>query len=188
MENKKHEPMSPDLLRQRRNLLITSLALVAINLAGATLKKDDSLFGTSLEFSNPERIIWGIWIIWGYFLVRYWQYFNEEENLGIHKAMGDWIKRKIIFDESDYEYTYWISWQYLIFWKLLSQHKNAMEYEYSVSNLEPQNKITKAFWTLQAFVSVATKTPRFTDYLMPFLVALCPLLIKLWDIWKSRLV
>lgn len=39
MENKKHEPMSPDLLRQRRNLLITSLALVAINLAGATLKK-----------------------------------------------------------------------------------------------------------------------------------------------------
>lgn len=59
----KRDSMNADLLRQRRNLLATSLVLIAIHLAGATIKSDVSVLGTPIEFSNPERVIWGVWIL-----------------------------------------------------------------------------------------------------------------------------
>ncbi|WP_313603720.1 hypothetical protein [Comamonas jiangduensis] len=180
--------MSADLLRQRRNLLVTSLVLVAINLAGATLKREVSVMGASLEFSHPERIVWGIWILWGYFLVRYCQYLNEENDLGIHKKMSEWIMARLPFDESDYEFNYWITWHYLFFWSLIFQEKRYAENDqWSTSQLGPQNLFIKTSWALQALCSVATKTPRFTDYVMPLLVALCPLILKAWDFLGPKL-
>jgi hypothetical protein len=67
----KLDSMNAYLLRQLRNLLATSLVLMAIHLAGATIKRDVSFLGASIEFSNPERVIWGVWILWAYFFVRY---------------------------------------------------------------------------------------------------------------------
>lgn len=180
-------PMSADLLRQRRNLLVTSLALTAIDLAGASLKKDVSVLGASLEFTNPERVIWGLWILWAYFLVRYWQYFNEEPNLGIHQAMERWINRQILWDEFDMEHTHWISWRYGIFWTMLMQHKAWHEEECRKSDNDPDSKLQKVSWTLRAFFSVATKTPRFTDYLLPFFVASIPFALCVFGLIKSLL-
>lgn len=59
MADAKRQPMSADLLRQRRNLLVASLVLVTINLAGAEIKKKLSVSGAEITFSQPERIIWG---------------------------------------------------------------------------------------------------------------------------------
>lgn len=179
-------PMSADLLRQRRNLLVASLALTAIDLAGATLRKDVSVLGASLEFTNPERVVWGLWILWGYFLVRYWQYFNEETNLGIHQGMERWINRQIAWDEFDMEFSHWISWRYWVFWTMVKQHKNWDDEHWIRSDNDPDNKLQKASWTLRAFLSVATKTPRFTDYVVPFFVASIPFLLSVWNFLSFR--
>lgn len=186
MASEKRPPMSADLLRQRRNLLVTSLALTAIDLAGATLKKDVSVLGTALEFANPERVVWGLWVLWVYFLVRYWQYFNEEPDLGIHQGMEHWINRQISWDEFDMEYHHWISWRYGIFWTMLKQHKEWENEQWTTSENDPNNKLQKASWTLRAFFSVATKTPRFTDYLVPFFVAAIPLLLSVWSFLSTK--
>lgn len=186
MASEKRPPMSADLLRQRRNLLVSSLALTAIDLAGATLKKDVSVLGTALEFANPERVVWGLWVLWAYFLVRYWQYFNEEPDLGIHRGMEHWINRRISWDEYDMEFKHWISWSYGVSWTMLKQHKEWEAEQWTESENDPNNKFLKAFWTLRAFFSVATKTPRFTDYLVPFFVAAIPLLLGVWNFLSTK--
>lgn len=186
MASEKRPPMSADLLRQRRNLLVSSLALTAIDLAGATLKKDVSVLGTALEFANPERVVWGLWVLWAYFLVRYWQYFNEEPDLGIHQGMEHWINRQISWDEFDMEFQHWIMWRYGVFWTMLKQHKTWEAEQWTASENDPNNKLQKASWTLRAFFSVATKTPRFTDYLVPFFVAAIPLLLCVWNFLSSK--
>ncbi len=185
MAAEKRDPMSADLLRQRRNLLITSLALTAIDLAGAKLKQDVSVLGASLEFSNPERIVWGAWILWAYFLMRYWQYLNEEPNFGIHEGMRRWILKRFPQDEFD-EFRQWIFWSYGILWSLRVQHKDWEEEHWSPSSRDPKSTLRKALWTFRAFLSVATKTPRFTDYLVPFFVASIPLILSIWSFLVSR--
>ena len=173
-------PMSADLLRQRRNLLVTSLALTAIELAGATLKKDVSVLGASLEFTNPERIVWGLWILWAYFLVRYWQYLNEEPDLGIHKGMERWINRRISWDESVKGFQHVIVWRYRVFWTMMMKDENWGDEEWTISLNDPSRRLLKAIWTLRAFFSVAAKTPRFTDYVVPFFVASVPFFLCAW--------
>jgi hypothetical protein len=181
----KRDPMSADLLRQRRNLLSTSLVLIAINLAGATLQKNVSVLGTSIEFSNPERIVWGVWVLWAYFFIRYWQYLNEEPDLGLHKGMGLWILER--FPEDDLNtYSYYVGWQYGIFWTLYYEDNESSQEGWHPSKRKPQNAWIKAMWAIRAFTSVATKTPRFTDYVMPFFVAVIPLLLSVWNYLVTR--
>ena len=185
MASDNRPPMSADLLRQRRNLLVTSLALTAIDLAGATLKKDVSVLGASLEFTNPERVVWGLWILWAYFLVRYWQYLNEEPDLGIYEGMGRWILQRFPQDEFN-EYRQWIFWRYGILWTLRIQDKNWEEDRWLDALQDPKSKLLKALWTLRGFLSVATKTPRFTDYVVPFFVAAIPMLLSIWNYLVTR--
>ena len=181
----KREPMGADLLRQRRNLLITSLVLIAINLAGATVKSDVSVLGASVQFANPERIVWGAWVLWAYFFIRYWQYLNEEPDLGIHKGMENWIFRKFSWDVSDNEYEHWIAWRYFIYWNLYEHHERWEDDEWAISSQDPKDIFRKVAWTCLAFFQVATKTPRFTDYGAPFLVALIPLILVVWNFLES---
>lgn len=168
MASMKLDSMNAYLLRQLRNLLATSLVLIAIHLAGATIKRDVSVLGTSIEFSNPERVIWGVWILWAYFFVRYWQYLNEEPDLGLHKGMGRWILDRIPEDEFG-TYSHHVGWECSVFWTLYYEdHESDHDGWYS-SKQGPQSAWKKAMWTIRAFTSVATKTPRFTDCVMPFL-------------------
>lgn len=174
----KRDPMSADLLRQRRNLLVTSLVLIAINLAGATLKKDVSVLGASVEFSNPERIVWGVWVLWAYFLIRYWQYLNEEPDLGLHKGMERWMLSRVPEDEFSRTSNH-VYWQYGVFWTLYYMDEHTGDESWYPSKNGPQVAWKKTIWTVRAFISVAAKTPRFTDYVVPFLVAAIPLLLSI---------
>ena len=91
MSQNKRDPMGADLLRQRRNLLITSLGLTAAQLAGATFQGSASIFGAGITFQEPVNLFYGAWVLWGYFLLRYWQYLGEESDLGISKAVSAWL-------------------------------------------------------------------------------------------------
>ena len=70
-------PMTPDLLRQRRNLLLVSALLLFKKFAGVTISSV-SVLGTSFEFGRPEAIDVALWILWVYALIRFAQYFWED--------------------------------------------------------------------------------------------------------------
>lgn len=61
------------LLRQRRFLILMSLAVIAAYVLGVSVKEEASYNGFVLTLGKPERVIVGIWIIWGWSLWRYSQ-------------------------------------------------------------------------------------------------------------------
>lgn len=79
--------MGEGLLRQRRNLIITSVLLWVMKYGGVTFTKF-SFVGFDIQFKNPNVLILSIWISFAYFLFRYYQYFSDE---GIKKLQNVFI-------------------------------------------------------------------------------------------------
>jgi hypothetical protein len=63
-------------VRQRRFLIVVSLALAAAGYLGLTLDKVDVL-GNSAIIGRPDRVLWLGYICWGWALLRYIQWFND---------------------------------------------------------------------------------------------------------------
>jgi len=78
--------MNEAFIRQRRNLLLTSIIVFLINFAGIEIGEQTTIFGTRFTVNNPIVIYISSWIILFYFLLRYIQYYNELD-----------------FDDKDYE-------------------------------------------------------------------------------------
>ncbi len=179
MNGKAREPMGADLLRQRRNLLIISLALVAVQLAGATFEEKVSIFGAGVTFDHPERLLLGAWVLWGYFLLRYWQYLKKEDGLGIHSAMDRRIFKWCEVDTDDEEYLFSIWWRGLLSWSLCSQRADQAAKNMSLSPRDPKSGWRKRWIAVRAFGFVALNTPHATDYLLPFAVAALPVTLAM---------
>lgn len=175
--------MSADLLRQRRNLIIISLSLVVIYLTEASFKHDVTVFGAAIDVKNPQRLIWGAWIFWGYFLLRYWQYFIDEVDLGIKDQMQRWIGRKVIsYYNLDTKEHYSISWINLRWYMRIVDPISSPKKELNSSFND--NLLINITWTLASFIHVSVNTPRFTDYLLPFLIASMPLILLIIKIFR----
>lgn len=71
------KPMSEHLHRQRRGLIVTSVILCFMKYGGITINKI-SVLGVEILFANIHALYLFIWIIWLYFLIRYYQYFMQE--------------------------------------------------------------------------------------------------------------
>lgn len=74
MQNKletKPSEMSDSLLRQRRNLIITSLILIGFLYAEIEITKI-SIFSIDFKTTRPNSVIEVLWIFWVYFLIRYY--------------------------------------------------------------------------------------------------------------------
>ena len=81
--------MTDGLLRQRRNLMVTSLIIILLSFGGVKIEEVGAL-GTKLVFQRKDALYLGIWVIYAYFFFRYYQYVREEPDLGISKAF--WAK------------------------------------------------------------------------------------------------
>lgn len=69
--------MNPDLLRQRRNLIAISAFLILFDIANVQVAKL-SLLGNELIVGNARALIYSAWVLWAYFLLRYYQYWRAE--------------------------------------------------------------------------------------------------------------
>lgn len=78
--------LSESLLRQRRNLLITSLLLFFLHQSGASIE-GLSISGANIKLSNPKAIYQGLWLLFFYFNFRYFQHYLDE---GRHKLNSKW--------------------------------------------------------------------------------------------------
>lgn len=92
------EPMSEGIRRQRRSLIITSLILSFMKYGGITFKKI-SLYGSEITLSNVSAIYVFLWIMWFYFMIRYYQYFKQEGvakiKSSLHNALTEICRHKI---------------------------------------------------------------------------------------------
>lgn len=71
-------------ISERRNLLLTSIALSLIQYSGIVFKKI-SIFGNEAEINDPNVILILLWIFWLYFALRYYQHFREIPDKGISR-------------------------------------------------------------------------------------------------------
>lgn len=69
--------ISTGMLRQRRNVFMSSIALIIFVALGFELEKV-SLLGNSAQVNNPHTIPILIFIAHAYFTLRYWQYYQDE--------------------------------------------------------------------------------------------------------------
>lgn len=188
MSQNKRDPMGADLLRQRRNLLITSLGLTAAQLAGATFQGSASIFGAGITFQEPVNLFYGAWVLWGYFLLRYWQCLGEESDLGISKAVSAWLLARFDLYDDDYDdgTRYWIGFRLPDIWVLYAYNEQRDDPDMSSkSSLDVQNSFIKICLFIRAYLVVAWKTPRFTDYMLPFFVAAFPLAFTIFRLIVS---
>jgi hypothetical protein len=72
-------------LRKRRNLLGISLALLVVHFTGLEIRKIN-VFGNEVNLTDPTMASYFLWAAWFYFLVRYYLYFHDLPNKGIHDA------------------------------------------------------------------------------------------------------
>ncbi|EGR3265149.1 hypothetical protein DLI08_24755 [Vibrio parahaemolyticus] len=89
--------MSTGLLRQRRNLLAISAVMPMFFVSQATVEKINFL-GTVISIGSPSSINYMIGIIFVYFLLRYWQYYREENHLRDSKRSA--IEHMYAYEES----------------------------------------------------------------------------------------
>lgn len=72
--------MSKGILRQRRNLMAVSILLPLYLISGANVEKV-SILGTVISIENSNIITISLILLFTYFLLRYYQYFNEESHV-----------------------------------------------------------------------------------------------------------
>ncbi|QDQ28343.1 hypothetical protein FNU76_19405 [Chitinimonas arctica] len=84
--------MNEGLLRQRRNLITTSILLWMMKFGEITALKKYNAVGFDFEFQNPAVLFTAIWIAFFYFLFRYFQYFCDEGSHKLRRCFGDEIE------------------------------------------------------------------------------------------------
>lgn len=91
--------LSAGLLRQRRNLMLTSTALIFLGLAQAELHSFQ-LLGLHLTFGRPEAVVMGLLLITVYFTYRYALYLRQEPGPGLiseyYRRLNQYAKPKLI--------------------------------------------------------------------------------------------
>lgn len=89
------ERMSEGLSRQRRNLLAISIVLVFAKFSGVQIEELVFLginFGT---LENPQAVYLGMWAMFFYFFVRYYQYYMQEGRSNLLGAITAFVEPKL---------------------------------------------------------------------------------------------
>jgi len=76
MSEKNTSEIRDAFIRQRRNLMLISVALLLVIGAGFRPEKINIL-GNTITVDNPDYIIYGIWMLWSYWFIRYIQHYND---------------------------------------------------------------------------------------------------------------
>lgn len=195
--------MNQDLLRQRRNLIATSAFLVLFDIANVQVAKV-ALLGNELIIGNVQVLIYSAWCLWGYFLLRYYQYWRAEPDQHIRKSFAnhfDSLARPYInaqldrVGQADYGYKIvrtGLSWSYTL-------------QDYDVESLTVVDSKTSSlslwrlcYWQLKSALHVGLQTPHATDHVLPFMVSIAaPVVVLiekcpppwpwLWDLTQSHI-
>jgi len=71
------QPMTDEYRRARRNILVMSVLLISMKYGGITIDKFH-VFGIEAKLANPNSVFVLAWLIWFYFMLSFFQYYNQE--------------------------------------------------------------------------------------------------------------
>lgn len=180
--------MNADLLRQRRNLIAISAVLLIFDFANVTVEKV-SVLGTELLVGNVKVLMFSAWILWGYFLLRYYQYWNAEQDRHIRDSFNKCLDKYArsytkaaaiqdsvgqVFDNYKISRT-GFSWNYVL------QKYSEGEMKDGLTMTLPMWRL--ATWSAKSVVFVCFQTPRATDHILPFVMALSAPIVALYTKW-----
>jgi len=171
--------MNSDLLRQRRNLIIISTVLLIFDFAKVTIIKI-SVLGIELLVGNVQVLMVCAWILWAYFFLRYYQYWQTQRD----RHLRDTFLQK--FDEYVRLYTgakakndgfcgsnnnykvrriAFAKWNYVL-------QEYAPKEDILKDGLTYNLPVWKLFaWSVQSAIFVCLQTPHATDHVLPFALA-----------------
>lgn len=195
-------------VRQRRNLILVSLALLFAEVTGLHIDTL-SIFGNEFSLERPTSVTPLLWVAGFYWLWRFYQYFNASKTGHWENAVSERIKLTVPdtafrlalsehkdalapFEEwpqvrPEYELAgrEWGSYSKSEISLILAIRKTASEEERAISTTVTGLRVTVAgrhlFWLrLRAWLHVIISTPVFTDNFLPVLLFLCPIVVMVW--------
>lgn len=183
------EPYSPlqALMRQRRNLMASSLLLIFFKAAGVTFQRVGFL-GTELIIERPDVLYTGLWFVWCYFLVRYIQFLLEVGNLGIVervlRKIRDYAQKKFNayeFQTNDGSVIH-RNIRYLgnRRWALVADTYRLDRGDVVENDEHSFGLVQAAVWAIRATCSTAISSTKITEYLLPLLLALVTAIVGAW--------
>lgn len=192
--------------RQRRNLLVISVLLIIY--ISLDLKLDTiSILGNSFSIENNKNVEFLFWVLFVYFLIRYYQYFkvvdNNEFLSVLYSSMDKYVARAAFnkFKKSDFN-------------DLIEQNPDGSNFKYALEDfsissrhqwrwdirisgsrtwklgtgagssgfrkLECTVTNTQLLWPkLKSYFVVYFKTPHVTEYSLPFVLSIITVIVKL---------
>lgn len=183
-ESKKRE-MSDGLLRQRRNLLIISLTIIFFLYSEVEISKI-SVLGIEIITPKQNALMNILWVLWAYFFLRFLQYLQVENSRGYieqckvkFQFLASDIAHKMLETAKKYESNrscgIVLNDLKLRFFMKLEVPQNEYNPESgeveNLENLETKHGsmlivFAKAIW------ATTINTPKFTDNVLPILLAL----------------
>lgn len=174
--------MNTDLLRQRRNLILVSGGLLLFDFANVSVAKV-SVMGAELLIGNAVVLGYFAWAMWAYFLLRYYQYLRAESDLGLAKVIQSGFEgraRAYVFEQLQVKQV-----MGSIDFKRAGIQWNYSVSEYDVSSGGPRETqkgslpiLRAAWWKVGSILFVAFHTPKATDHVLPFFLALSAPLVS----------
>lgn len=165
--------MSPEFLRQRRNLIGISIIIILFKVAEISTDKL-TVLGTTFEIGNPKVIPYFVWTLWVYFLFRYYQYINIEKTFNFVKRLTtkihNYVEIKIGIKHKDGNLNE-KSTNYRI------ENDGLWKWSYTNQDEVPRkpiqiNKFILFLYNLKSIISVSVKTNQFTEFILPLLLAI----------------
>lgn len=177
-----------NFIRQRRNLMAISLVLFFYISSGIVIDTINIL-GNSFKVSSPSHVGGVLYIVWGYFLLRYYQYFRHlpltEIRLEYFKKMDKNISivgvklAKKVYKNSD-KFLSNINvfrkekkWMVGMYVDITDETPSYLRKDREEINIDTKHLIMPR---LKASFHIAINTRVITEYFLPFLVALLPIL------------
>ncbi len=187
-------------IRQRRSLIVVSLGLLWYLSAGIRLSTI-TLLGNSFSIERPALVPAAMWLAWAYFLLRYYQHLRDlddkdwssEVATRVNRAIRRYAERRILAS---------LVRQYGAVEDLTvapistseTEGKILLKADGSFAVTVEGKRTTEAFvgWThtvrrsafrlptAWAWIHTSMHTRNFTEYALPFLVALGPIAFAIW--------
>lgn len=182
--------MNADLLRQRRNLILVCTALIIFEFAKVSITKV-SILGTELLVGDARVLHTFAWLIWCYFLLRYYQYLMLEGDLKListarerFEARAMLYVMKLIKKQSlpgRIKFT-----QKFIFWRYsVLQRVQTNKFAYDEETHSGKMPFFRScLWWVNGFLYLLLHTPKATDHLLPFVLAAMAPTISLLKYFK----
>jgi len=164
------------LRRSRRNLMAVSIILSFASYAGLSINTIN-LLGNEFTISNPNAIQIALWVLWAYSLWQFWGYSNEIER-GVFLKYRTFLEKNVrreIDKKTSAEYDIYET--YRTHW-IANERANVSGF------LERGKEIKIEGWAFhsckaRAVISLCLHTSKFSDYILPFLVASSPVIVLL---------